>query len=171
MSRVSVQPVRFEDGEELVAANLASIALHEPWVFPCRDQVGFMTYLNRCDGERHLGFIVRERASGHIAGVINLNEVVRGLFQNAFVGYYGIASMNGRGLMREGLSHVAALAFGEFDLHRLEANIQPDNLASRALAERVGFRLEGYSPRYLKIGGEWRDHERWAVLAEDWKAA
>ncbi|MGO4706262.1 GNAT family N-acetyltransferase [Microvirga sp. 2MCAF38] len=171
MSRVSVQPVRFEDGDELITANLASLALHEPWVFPCRDGTAFMAYLSRCDGERNIGFIVRERASGRIAGVINLNEIVRGLFQNAFVGYYGSVGMAGRGLMREALGEVATLAFGAFGLHRLEANIQPGNLASRSLAEGVGFRLEGYSPRYLKIGGEWRDHERWALLAEDWAVA
>ena len=58
-------------------------------------------------------------------------------------------------------------AFGELKLHRLEANIQPQNQRSIELAKRSGFRREGYSPRYLKIGGRWRDHERWAILAED----
>ncbi len=60
-------------------------------------------------------------------------------------------------------------AFGELGLHRLEANIQPDNAASIALVRKPGFRLEGYSPRYLKIAGRWRDHERWAILAEEWR--
>ncbi len=58
------------------------------------------------------------------------------------------------------------LAFKELGLHRLEANIQPGNLASIALVKRLGFKQEGYSQRYLKIGGEWRDHERWALLAD-----
>jgi ribosomal-protein-alanine N-acetyltransferase len=52
-------------------------------------------------------------------------------------------------------------------LHRVEANIQPNNAASIALVKRCGFRLEGFSPRYLKIAGEWRDHERWALLADE----
>ena len=58
-------------------------------------------------------------------------------------------------------------AFREIGLHRVEANVQPDNLRSRALVKRLGFRLEGYSPRYLRIAGAWRDHERWAKLADE----
>ena len=82
------------------------------------------------------------------------------------IGYYAFAGFERRGLMRAGLSLVARHAFRQLKLHRLEANIQPDNLASIALVRRCGFQLEGYSPRYLKIGGRWRDHERWAVLAD-----
>jgi ribosomal-protein-alanine N-acetyltransferase len=62
-------------------------------------------------------------------------------------------------------------AFTKLKLHRVEANIQPENLASLALIKRAGFTREGYSRRYLRIGGRWRDHERWALLAEDWKVA
>jgi len=63
---------------------------------------------------------------------------------------------------------VVSRAFRQLRLHRLEANIQPDNEASRRLVKRLGFKLEGFSPRYLKIAGKWRDHERWAVTAENW---
>ena len=167
--RVAIRLVRPEDGPELIAANLASIALHEPWVFPCRDEAGFMGYVARCDGERSVGFIARETGSGRIAGVVNLNEIVRGYFQSAYMGYYGIAGMEGRGLMGEAVGLVVAHAFEELGLHRVEANIQPDNRPSIALVKRLGFRKEGYSPRYLRIGGAWRDHERWAILADEWR--
>jgi [ribosomal protein S5]-alanine N-acetyltransferase len=72
--------------------------------------------------------------------------------------------------MTEAIQLMLDYAFRQRNLHRLEANIQPDNAASVALIKRAGFVREGYSRRYLKICGRWRDHERWAILAEDWKA-
>ena len=69
--------------------------------------------------------------------------------------------------MREGLQLVLDYAFGPLSLHRIEANIQPGNAASIALARGAGFRLEGYSPRYLLIGGQWRDHERYALTVDE----
>ena len=69
--------------------------------------------------------------------------------------------------MREAMELVLDHAFGPLALHRLEANIQPGNHASIALARGAGFRLEGYSPRYLLIGGQWRDHERYALTVDE----
>jgi len=105
-----------------------------------------------------------------LVGVINLNEIVRGGLQSAYVGYYAFEPHAGQGLMSDGLGLVLRRAFGPLRLHRVEANIQPENERSIALVRSHGFRCEGFSPRYLKIAGRWRDHERWALLREEWRA-
>jgi ribosomal-protein-alanine N-acetyltransferase len=115
--------------------------------------------------------LVCRRSDGAIVGFINISEIVRGVFQSAFLGYGGVAEHTGQGYMREGLELVLARAFTELGLHRLEANIQPGNTASIALVQRCGFVREGFSERYLKVGGRWRDHERWAIRVEQWCAA
>ncbi len=71
--------------------------------------------------------------------------------------------------MSEGIRLVLNHAFYTLGLHRVEANIQPENIASINLVKGLGFILEGFSRRYLKINGEWRDHERWALTVEDWR--
>src|SRR5918993_225548 len=101
MPRVTIRPVRVGGGPELTAAKLASMARHEPWVSPCRDEMSFMGYVARCDGDRSIGFVARDADSGRIAGIVNLSEIVRGFFQSAYMGYYRIAGMGGRGLMSE----------------------------------------------------------------------
>jgi len=111
-------------------------------------------------------FVVTPRED--IAGVVNVSEIVRGSFQSAYLGYYALEPFAGSGLLRSGLGLVIAHCFGELGLHRLEANIRPENSRSIALVESLGFRKEGFSPRYLKVCGRWRDHERWALLSENW---
>lgn len=102
---------------------------------------------------------------------MNISEIVRRSFQSAYLGYFAFEPFAGRGLMRRGLSKVITRAFTTLKLHRLEANIQPDNERSIYLVKALGFRHEGFSPRYLKINGRWRDHERWAILVDDWNEA
>jgi ribosomal-protein-alanine N-acetyltransferase len=116
-------------------------------------------------------FLVIHRTTRRLAGVINLGHILHGPLRSAFIGYYAFAGFNRKGLMKEGLALVLRHAFTRLKLHRLEANIQPQNRASIALARSCGFTREGYSRRYLKVAGHWRDHERWAILAEDAVAA
>jgi ribosomal-protein-alanine N-acetyltransferase len=108
-------------------------------------------------------------SSGKLVGVINISEIVRGIFHSGYLGYYMFEPYQRQGFMVAGLSTAIGRAFRVLGLHRLEANIQPKNRASTALVKRLGFRREGYSPRYLKIGGRWKDHECWAITVEDWR--
>ena len=133
------------------------------------DVEAFAAWLKRTKGSDMESLLVCRRDDGAIAGVYNISQIFYGHFRSAYLGYYAFAPFAGRGYMREGLSSCSAHAFGPLGLHRLEANIQPENAPSIALVAGAGFRLEGFSPRYLKIAGRWRDHERWAILAEEFR--
>jgi ribosomal-protein-alanine N-acetyltransferase len=152
---------------EFLAAAARSRKLHGLWTSPPRTAKEFGQYVKRFNTPTHIGFWILTE-DGEIAGVANISEIVRGRFRSGYLGYYAFAPHSGRGYMTEGIRAVVTKAFGALRLHRLEANIQPGNESSRRLVQRLGFKLEGFSPRYLKIAGTWRDHERWAITAEDW---
>ncbi len=154
---------------EFLAAVRRSRTLHGQWASPPRTKQAFDAYLARLRHPTHISHWLVEHESGELVGVVNLNEIVRGSFQSAYLGYYLFSPHEGRGYMTEGLRLVLRRVFGELGLHRVEANIQPDNERSLRLVERLGFSREGHSPRYLKVGGKWCDHQRWALIAEDWR--
>ena len=170
-ARVYLRELARADRDELLALVRESRSFHQPWAFPPDRPDQFEDLLVRSRREDFFSLLACRGEDDAIVGVFNVSQIVRGLFQSAFLGYYAHAEHAGRGYMREGLALVAAHAFGPLALHRIEANIQPANRASVALARAAGFRLEGYSPRYLLIGGRWRDHERYALTVEDWEAA
>jgi ribosomal-protein-alanine N-acetyltransferase len=155
-------------GKEFLAAVERSRKLHRPWMYPPNTPEEFNAFIQRLGQKTRLGYWVCTE-HGDLAGAINISEIVLGNFCSAYLGYYAFAPHNGQGYMKAGLRAVLSEVFERHHLHRLEANIQPGNTASKELVRRLGFRLEGFSPRYLKIGGRWRDHERWAITAEEWK--
>ena len=165
--RTRIKPPEAADEAAFLAAMRASVGLHYPWVSAPKDHAGWQRYMKRLERENESGFLVRRLEDGAICGVINLNMITYDALCSAYVSYFGVQGLTERGYMKEGLLQVIHHAFNKLGLHRLEANIQPENLASIALAQSTGFQYEGFSPRYLKINGEWCDHERWAVLAHD----
>jgi ribosomal-protein-alanine N-acetyltransferase len=172
--RSALPPVHLEKPSvarrsEFIAAVRASRALHGRYVSPPADAVAYSAWLKRLRPASHEGHLVIDSASRELAGVINLSEIVRGSFQSAYLGYYGLVPHAGRGCLSAGMRLVLRRAFTELGLHRVEANIQPDNAASIDFVRRLGFVREGYSARYLKIRGRWRDHERWALTRENWR--
>ena len=144
--------------------------LHPRWWGAPTNSEAYRKFLDRIDGVHYEGFLVCLRDGGDIVGMVNVAEIIRGRLQSAFLGYSGNVTYAGTGLMTDAVRRVLAHAFTHLKLHRVEANIQPGNHRSIALAKRCGFRKEGFSPRYLKLGGRWRDHERWAMTVEDWRA-
>ena len=166
--RVLVHAPAARDRAEFLALVRESRALHRGWVSPPDDDAGFEAYCRRARTDRHAGFLVRRAEDGALVGMVNVNEIVRGAFLSAYLGYHAFAPLAGSGRFRAGFGLALDAVFHDLGLHRVEANIQPTNLRSRALVESFGFRLEGFSPRYLHIDGAWRDHERWALLADEW---
>lgn len=153
------------DEAAFLAAVRRSRNLHRPWTAAPDTPAKFSAWLRRMAAPAHHPFLVCRRDNGELVGVVNLSNIVLGAFRSGYLGYYAFAGHERQGLMRQGLRAVTRHAFGTLKLHRVEANIQPQNTASIALARSCGFAKEGFSPRYLKIGGRWRDHERWALLA------
>ena len=166
--RVTIRPGALSDEPEFLAAVARSSKLHHPWVQPPATRLAFQEYLSKRTDPRGAAFFIWIENTRELVGVVNLDEIVYGCFRSAYLGYYAFVPYAGRGLMKQGLDLVITHAFNEMKLHRLEANIQPANTRSLALVKALEFRREGFSPRYLKINGRWRDHERWAILSEDW---
>jgi [ribosomal protein S5]-alanine N-acetyltransferase len=170
---VYLRPPRLSDARAFHAAVRASTALHRGWTSapgtPARFARFVHRYATRSKYPTHAGYLVFRRDDDALVGVYNFSEIVRGAFQSAFLGYFAFAPLAGTGLMSEGMAAALDIAFRILKLHRVEVNIQPTNVRSLALATRVGFTREGYSRRYVKIGGRWRDHVRFAMLADDWR--
>jgi [ribosomal protein S5]-alanine N-acetyltransferase len=163
--RIYLRPPRLADQRTFLSAVRRSRALHHPWVSPPASPEQFARFLERLASPSDHGFLVCTRERDELAGVINITNAVLGVFRSGYLDYYAFSGFERQGLLREGLAAVVRHAFSKLKLHRLEANIQPANVASLALVRACGFRQEGYSPRYLKLRGRWRDHERWAILA------
>ncbi len=176
-SHVYLRPPARSDCIAFLKAVRVSRALHLGWVQPPASPERYAAFVARY-GSRvrtsprdltHAGYLVFRKSDDTLVGVFNLSEIVRGAFQSGYLGYYGFAPHERAGYMSAGLALLLGEAFGTLRLHRVEANVQPTNARSIALVERAGFVREGYSRRYVKIAGRWRDHARYALLAEDWR--
>jgi len=166
---VALRELTRADRAEFLELVRESRDLHRPWVYPPERGDQFDDLLARSQRDDFFPLLACRVQDGAMVGVFTVSQIVRGFFQSAFLGYYAFSGYERQGYMRVALALVLDLAFRDLRLHRLEANIQPDNRPSIALATGAGFRLEGYSPRYLLIGGQWRDHERYAITADEWR--
>jgi ribosomal-protein-alanine N-acetyltransferase len=166
-SRVELRDLVLADSDAFLEMVRESRELHRPWTYPPERADQFADLVSRTARDDFSCLVTTLSDNGDIVGIFTISQIVRGYFQSAYLGYYASARHAGKGLMGESMALVLDHAFGPLALHRLEANIQPGNAPSVALARSAGFRLEGYSPRYLLIGGRWRDHERYAITADE----
>ncbi len=166
--KLYIRDIGLDDEAAFLAAMCRSKPLHDLWMRAPQTREDFLEFYQRYNQPNHKCILLCDEG-GDIAGVFNLSEIVRGVFQNAYLGYSVVIDYAAKGYMSRGLKLVLEKVFVEMGLHRLEANIQPTNISSIQLVKTNGFRKEGFSPRYLNINGEWRDFERWAITYEDWE--
>ena len=121
------------------------------------------------DGDSRYEKLLVCSPGGDVMGAINFNEIVRGAFHSAYLGYWIGARYARQGVMTQAVALALRHGFSGLRLHRVEANLLPENAGSKALVKKLGFVKEGFSRRYLRIGERWRDHERWALTVEDWR--
>ena len=173
---VELHPLRRRDAHEWSGLRLANEDWLRPWepssVFPWQVRHTPAAYRAM---RRVVAFRARQGASlpfavrvdGRLAGQVTVDNIVRGALRSGSLGYWIDRSVAGRGVASLAVALVCDHAFGPAGLHRLQADIRPENLPSQRLVERLGFQREGLLRRYLDIDGAWRDHLAFALLAED----
>lgn len=174
--RVALRAPKLSDTRQIIHLHTESTEFLAPWA-PTRapDELEVHAVRSRIleqrrsfKADRDYKLVFTLGAKGPIIGRVSLSQVFRGVFQNAYLGYYIDVRYKRQGLTKEAVKLALDLAFGPLGLHRVQAAIMPHNMASLALIRSVGFRHEGRAERYLKIAGEWQDHEIFAMTAEEW---
>jgi len=169
--RVTIRGPKPEDCEAFAAAVRRSAEQISPWnpVDPAA-----LPVLLRMQGPHLRTFLIEDVATGGLVGICNVANIIMSPLCSAALGYSSYLPFTGTGRMTEGLRLAVDRCFahpreGGLGLHRVEINVNPDNTRSIAMAERLGFRHEGFSPRLLFFNGAWRDHERYALTTEEWQ--
>jgi ribosomal-protein-alanine N-acetyltransferase len=178
--RVGIRPLRMRDAGAWSELRLRNEAWLAPWDgrppdapastwqernSPTAYGVALRVYRREARLGRCLPFGVV--LDGELVGQVTVASVVRGALQGASVGYWVSEHVAGQGVMTSALALVVDHCFGPVGLHRVEADIRPENAPSRRVVEKLGFREEGYLPKFLFIDGEWRDHLCFALTVED----
>ena len=174
-ARVFLRRPRASDEVAWVALRTRNRRFLERWEPRSTDGIdrfsaaGYRALLKRSRSPNRLVGFVCLRDTGELIGMVTLNEIVRGAFQSATMGYWIGREYARQGLMTEAVGLMLGHAFATLKLHRVEANMIPRNTPSRRLARASGMRYEGTAKRYLQIAGKWQDHQRWAITLEDWR--
>ena len=161
---VTIRPAVRADAPALAALFAAQRKHLAPWD-PRREPAFFTrggqrARLVQVERERTAGtsfrFVILE--GGELAGEVSITNLVRRSFQSANVGYWVAGERNGRGVATAAVAAACTFAFGELELHRLEAGTLLHNVGSQIVLDRNGFTPFGVAPKYLRIAGAWCDH-------------
>ena len=172
---LQLRPLRLRDASDWRATRMANRAWLERWEATTPGVVnddtsrGYLEAIRSLRREARLGlcFPLVLVFEGRFAGQVTVGAITRGSANSAYLGYWIAERLAGRGIMPTALALVVDHCFGPAGLHRVEANIRPENAASQRVVEKLGFRLEGTRERYIHIAGAWRDHLSYALTAEE----
>jgi ribosomal-protein-alanine N-acetyltransferase len=148
----SVAPAAGEDPSSLTSVSRTVLRSRREW----KQGLAYVLYVTPRDDD------------ALVIGRIAFGGVLRGAFQNAYLGYWIDAEQQRRGLMTEAVAAATSFAFLSVGLHRVQAAVMPRNTPSQRVLEKAGYRREGMAERYLCIAGSWEDHQIFAVTAEEW---
>ncbi|MEM0995761.1 MAG: GNAT family N-acetyltransferase [Bacteroidota bacterium] len=178
-TRLIVRPQNQEMLDELVAYLARNREFHRPWA-PLHPEAWYAraeqarrllkSQVDAREGRGYRFWYATQAKPNRMIGHASLSSVVRGAFQSCHLGYSQDQTACGQGYMTEALKAILHFAFEEVGLHRVEANVVPQNQASRGVLERLSFVQEGAARRFLKINGGWEDHLRFAILREEFLA-
>jgi [ribosomal protein S5]-alanine N-acetyltransferase len=171
--RLTLRPLRWRDAPRWITARRGSAGSLAPWEVTPPGERGappaswgsYTVTLTRLRDDAAVGntlpfAIVLDRA---LVGQVTVGSLGREPAEAAYVGYWIDQAFTGRGVATRALALVLDHAFATLDLPRVEANIQPDNLASRRVVDKVGFREVELRPAHLHVAGAWRDHLRYEL--------
>jgi ribosomal-protein-alanine N-acetyltransferase len=176
--RITMRPLAASDfraWSEVRARNSAWLTVWEPLrqptlPDPTTDRSAFTSRCVQRDRDRvngvayQFGLFIDQ----HVAGEVNLNNVIRGAMQSGTIGYWIDEHHAGQAYVAEGVALLMQFAFEQLSLHRVEICIVPRNTNSRRVMEKLDIRDEGIALRYLEINGLWEDHIRYAMTIEEW---
>ncbi len=173
---VALRPLRRSDGDQWQAIRIRDEALISPW--DATSGLSWSERHNRAQWHSHRSLLLAAARRGEVlpfvitlggrfVGQVTIGGVQRGALRSGWVGYWVDSTVQSGGVATGALALAVGHALGPVGLHRIEATIAPDNLASRAVVAHVGFRQEGYLERYLDINGAWRDHLLFAMTREE----
>lgn len=174
-----LRPIRYRDRKEWTEVRSRNRDWLAPWEasnpmpggeLPSYRQMVRSLNIQAAQGTA-LPFVITEWTPGFrepvIIGQLTVSSIVWGSAMMATLGYWVDRSHAGRGIAPTAVAMATDHCFGALGLHRMEINIKPDNGPSLRVVEKLGFRDEGYRPRFLHINGEWADHRSFALTSEE----
>jgi [ribosomal protein S5]-alanine N-acetyltransferase len=171
--RISLRPLRLRDAQEWRTVRSRNAEWLRPWEATSPDPASdapptYSSMVRRLRGEardgRTLPFVMT--FDGELVGQLTVGGITWGSLRSAYIGYWIDRRFAGRGITPTAVALATDHCFA-MGLHRVEINIRPENLASRRVVEKLGYRPEGLRPAYLHIDGDWRDHLAFALTAEE----